>query len=118
VERNKETEKSGGAPTPNSAIQLPFIVVNTSKKTVIDCSISNDKMEYLFNFDNTFEIHDDMEVLKRMNMVMGLDTGRISEENVRRARNMVPRALQNYVDEMARQGSEAYTTLMPKVKCD
>lgn len=51
-----------GAPTPNSAIQLPFIIVNTSKKTVIDCSISNDKMEYLFNFDDTFEIHDDMEV--------------------------------------------------------
>jgi hypothetical protein len=42
--------------------QLPFIIVNTSKKTVIDCSISNDKMEYLFNFDDTFEIHDDMEV--------------------------------------------------------
>jgi len=41
---------------------LPFIIVNTSKKTVIDCSISNDKMEYLFNFDDTFEIHDDMEV--------------------------------------------------------
>jgi hypothetical protein len=116
VERNKETEKSTGSPTPNSAIQLPFIVVNTSKKTVIDCSISNDKMEYLFNFDNTFEIHDDMEVLKRMNMVMGLDSGRgVTEENLRRARAMVPRALQAYVDEMARQGAEAYTSLMPKV---
>ena len=62
VERNKEREKLEGAPAPNSAIQLPFIIVNTSKKTVIDCSISNDKMEYLFNFDDTFEIHDDMEV--------------------------------------------------------
>ncbi len=63
VERNKDREKvEGGPPAPNSAIQLPFIIVNTSKKTVIDCSISNDKMEYLFNFDNTFEIHDDMEV--------------------------------------------------------
>ena len=62
VERNKEREKREGPPPPNSAIQLPFIIVNTSKKTVIDCSISNDKMEYLFNFDDTFEIHDDMEV--------------------------------------------------------
>ena len=62
VERNKDREKRDGPPTPNSAIQLPFIIVNTSKKTVIDCSISNDKMEYLFNFDDTFEIHDDMEV--------------------------------------------------------
>ena len=51
-----------GAPAPNSAIQLPFIVVNTNKKTNIEVNISNDKMEYLFNFDDTFEIHDDMEV--------------------------------------------------------
>ncbi len=47
----------------DSSFQLPFIIVNTSKKTVIDCSISNDKMEYLFNFDDTFELHDDMEVI-------------------------------------------------------
>ena len=66
VERNKEREKREGPPAPNSAIQLPFIIVNTSKKTVIDCSISNDKMEYLFNFDDTFEIHDDMEVKARI----------------------------------------------------
>ena len=64
VERNKEREKVVGAPAPNSAIQLPFIVVNTNKKTNIEVNISNDKMEYLFNFDDTFEIHDDMEVSK------------------------------------------------------
>lgn len=62
VERNKEREKVVGGPAPNSAIQLPFIVVNTNKKTNIEVNISNDKMEYLFNFDDTFEIHDDMEV--------------------------------------------------------
>ena len=67
MERNKDREKRDGPPTPNSAIQLPFIIVNTSKKTVIDCSISNDKMEYLFNFDDTFEIHDDMEVKTLLN---------------------------------------------------
>ena len=43
VQRNKALEQSQGPPAPNSAIQLPFIIVNTSKKTVIDCSISNDK---------------------------------------------------------------------------
>ncbi len=31
VERNKEREKQEGVPAPNSAIQLPFIIVNTSK---------------------------------------------------------------------------------------
>lgn len=43
VERNKESEKKAGVPDGNGAIQLPFIIVNTSKKTVIDCSISSDK---------------------------------------------------------------------------
>lgn len=43
VERNRLNESLRGPPKPNSAIQLPFLIVNTSKKTVIDCSISNDK---------------------------------------------------------------------------
>lgn len=43
VERNRSEERIQGAPSPNSAIQLPFIIVNTNKKTVIECSISNDK---------------------------------------------------------------------------
>nr|CAD7453349.1 unnamed protein product [Timema tahoe] len=71
VERNRINEERSGPPLPNTAIQLPFIIVNTSKKTVIDCSISHDKKEYLFSFDDKFEIHDDIEVLKRMGMCLG-----------------------------------------------
>jgi Transcription factor DP. len=33
--------------------------------------MSNDKTEYLFVFDNKFEIHDDIEILKRMGLGMG-----------------------------------------------
>jgi len=43
VERNRRTERDTGAPDSGSIIRLPFIVVNTSKSTVIDCSISDDK---------------------------------------------------------------------------
>jgi len=113
VERNKEREKREGPPAPNSAIQLPFIIVNTSKKTVIDCSISNDKMEYLFNFDDTFEIHDDMEVLKRMGLSLGLELGQVTVENLAKARTMVPRALEQYVVQLAEKGPG--TGNMPKV---
>jgi len=113
VERNKEVEGCVGAPTPNSAIQLPFIIVNTSKKTVIDCSISNDKMEYLFEFDDIFETHDDMEVLKRMDMDLGLEKGQVSEQDLEKARSMVPRALEPYVVQLAQHGKGAYS--MPKV---
>lgn len=82
VQRNKQNERLQGGPANNSTIQLPFLVVNTSKKTVIDCSISSDKMEYLFSFDDTFEIHDDIEVLKRMGMALGLDKADCSDENL------------------------------------
>lgn len=41
--RNKDFENYHGRPAANSYIQLPFIVVNTNRKTVIDCSISEDK---------------------------------------------------------------------------
>nr|CAD7423609.1 unnamed protein product [Timema monikensis] len=101
VERNRINEERSGPPLPNTAIQLPFIIVNTSKKTVIDCSISHDKKEYLFSFDDKFEIHDDIEVLKRMGMCLGLDKGECSEQNLRRARGMVPRSLESYVVQLA-----------------
>ncbi|ROT73113.1 putative transcription factor Dp-1 isoform X2 [Penaeus vannamei] len=106
VERNRSEERVHGAPSPNSAIQLPFIIVNTSKKTVIDCSISNDKTEYLFNFDDTFEIHDDIEVLKRMGMALGLEKAQCSNVDLERARSMVPKALESYVTDLAEGNHE------------
>jgi transcription factor Dp-1 len=36
-------EKVRGAPPPNTVIHLPFVVVNSDRKTIIDCSITNDK---------------------------------------------------------------------------
>ncbi|XP_057188708.1 transcription factor Dp-1b isoform X1 [Triplophysa rosa] len=102
VQRNRQLEeKNNRPPPPNTVIHLPFIIVNTSKKTIIDCSISNDKFEYLFNFDNLFEIHDDVEVLKRMGLAFGLESGRCTPEQLKIARSFVPKALQPYVTEMA-----------------
>lgn len=110
VQRNKALEAEGsGPPTSNSAIHLPYIIVNTSKKTVIDCSISNDKFEYLFNFDNTFEIHDDIEVLKRMGMAYSLEKGQCDPLDVEKAKRMVPKALEAYVDDMATKSKEAFS---------
>uniref|UniRef100_A0A2K5Z9B2 Transcription factor n=1 Tax=Mandrillus leucophaeus TaxID=9568 RepID=A0A2K5Z9B2_MANLE len=65
-----------------------LIIVNTSKKTVIDCNISNDKFEYLFKFDNTSEIQDDIEVLKRMSTACGLESGSCSAEDLKMARSV------------------------------
>ena len=35
----------------------------------------------MFNFDGTFEIHDDIEVLKRMGLALGLDKGECTDED-------------------------------------
>ena len=55
------------------------------------------RYEYLFNFDNTFEIHDDIEVLKRMGMAYGLEKGRCGMDDLRKAVKMVPKSLEPYV---------------------
>ncbi|KAM9189681.1 transcription factor Dp-2 isoform 5-T5 [Dugong dugon] len=102
VQRNRQNEQQNqGPPALNSTIQLPFIIINTSRKTVIDCSISSDKFEYLFNFDNTFEIHDDIEVLKRMGMSFGLESGACSLEDLKLAKSLVPKALEGYITDIS-----------------
>lgn len=55
------------------------------------------RFEYLFNFDSMFEIHDDIEVLKRMGMACGLEVGKCSPEDLKVARSLVPKALEPYV---------------------
>ncbi|XP_066565726.1 transcription factor Dp-2 isoform X2 [Amia ocellicauda] len=103
VQRNQRLEEqSHSSPPPSSVIQLPFIILSTSVRTVIDCSISSDKCEYLFNFDNTFEIHDDIEVLKRMGMSLGLENGKCSQENLIVAKSLVPKSLESYIAGMAK----------------
>jgi len=68
ISRNRDAATSGGAAPASDQIALPFIVVNTKKETVIDCEMAEDKQEIFFNFSAPFEIHDDSETLKLMNM--------------------------------------------------
>lgn len=85
-------------PPPNSTIALPFIIINASKETSIDCQISSDKRDYLFNFNNSFEIHDDIEVLKRMGLAMDIEKGEATPDKVQQAKLMLPKALQPFVE--------------------
>uniref|UniRef100_A0A8D8V5X7 Transcription factor Dp-1 n=2 Tax=Cacopsylla melanoneura TaxID=428564 RepID=A0A8D8V5X7_9HEMI len=101
IQKNIDAEKVHGEPAPASAIQLPFLIVSTDKRTVIDCSMSNDKTEYLFVFDNKFEIHDDIEILKRMGLGMGLDKGEWTEEDLTEAKRLVAPCMEKYVNQIA-----------------
>ncbi|XP_049869144.1 transcription factor Dp-1 isoform X2 [Pectinophora gossypiella] len=118
IERNKDAENRGVKPSPSSAIHLPFIVVNTSDKALIDCSISNDKTEYMFNFNKRFQIHDDIDILKRMGLLFGLDKGECSEEDIERAKRMVPKSLEPYVEQMGRGESNKLSSLLEEEDVD
>lgn len=43
VLRNRDAERTTGRPAEQSILYLPFIVINTERKTYIDCAISQDK---------------------------------------------------------------------------
>ena len=114
VERNKDREaRPGGQRAPNSAIELPFIIVSTNSKTVVEVQISNDKREWLFDLNDIFETHDDMEVLRRLDMDLGLERGQVKEADLEKAKSLVPKALEPYVVQLAQHGKGSYS--MPRV---
>jgi hypothetical protein len=52
-------------------IPLPFIVINTSSAAIIQCNMSRDLTDVMFDFTLPFEINDDNTILKRMGMYVG-----------------------------------------------
>jgi len=103
--RNRRMVKPG-VDEPNVQLHLPFIVVNTSTDTSVDCWLSSDRRAYMFNFDRRFEIHDDVEVLKRMGMAFGLERGECrSAEDFGTAISLVPPQLQHCVLELCNRRS-------------
>jgi len=53
---------------PDEKIPLPFIVVNTNQSAVIQCDMSGDRTDVMFDFSLPFEINDDNTILKKMLM--------------------------------------------------
>ncbi|TMW62903.1 hypothetical protein Poli38472_005521 [Pythium oligandrum] len=70
LKRNTKRRKENGTDTlrDEGRIFLPFIVVNTNKDTVIQCEMSEDRQDIFFNFSNPFEINDDTEILRRLDL--------------------------------------------------
>ncbi|KAE9049049.1 hypothetical protein PR003_g637 [Phytophthora rubi] len=75
LKRNAERKrKESENPTTASIVRdegrvfLPFIAVNTSKDTVIQCEMSEDRQDIFFNFSAPFEIQDDADILQKLNL--------------------------------------------------
>ncbi|OWZ23475.1 Transcription factor Dp-1 [Phytophthora megakarya] len=68
--KRKESENPASAPIvrDEGRVFLPFIAVNTSIDTVIQCEMSEDRQDIFFNFSAPFEIHDDADILQRLNL--------------------------------------------------
>ncbi|VDM18626.1 unnamed protein product [Hydatigera taeniaeformis] len=79
-------------------ISLPFLVVSTLKKTVIDCNISKDKLEYYFNFDQPYEIRDEVDTLKRMGLTLRLGSPQCTQEEYNQCLELIPPSLRFYVE--------------------
>jgi hypothetical protein len=45
-----------------------------------------------------------IQVLKRMGLSLGLERGQVTAEDLNKARSMVPRALEQYVQDLAKNG--------------
>jgi len=90
VERNKAPQTC--KLTQNQVIKLPFIIITTETKTTIDCAISDDRSEYFFTLNNAFGLHDDVEVLKRINL--------FNEENISEVKDIAPKALLEFIKDL------------------
>ena len=53
------------------------------------------RSEYVFNFDNAFELHNDVDVLKKMGLDCGLHSGTCTAEDIKQAKSMLPKAFES-----------------------
>lgn len=60
-------------------------------------AISWFSFEHVFDFDNPFEILDDIEVLKRMGMAFGLENNLCTEQDLEISKTLVNKELEPYV---------------------
>lgn len=56
------------AETTEEKIPLPFIIVNTDSKAVVQCEMSPSRTDVSLEFSLPFEINDDNEILKQLGM--------------------------------------------------
>ncbi|KAK5965432.1 Transcription factor [Trichostrongylus colubriformis] len=97
VWKNREMERVSARPPENTILYLPFVIINTSKNTTVDCAVSGDRSEFLFNFDQSFEVHDDFEALKRLGYSYGLEHNALNPEMMEHIDEFIPPALRGYI---------------------
>lgn len=96
LERNRKNEDDFEKKHSKAVVQLPFIVVNMSRETKIDCSISEDQFEYHIKFNKCFELHDELEILKLLGLA-----------DPQNAELMLPKKLRHYLSNEPQMGGSS-----------
>ncbi|KJE89958.1 Tfdp2 protein [Capsaspora owczarzaki ATCC 30864] len=113
VQRNKDAQEQKLHTFTTEILKLPFIVITTNSNTEIDCQMEEDRTEYFFNFKQAFEVHDDIEVLKRMGMARGLNNKSSTAEDLAAIEQLVDEKLMPYIEEMTSTSSSSSSSSAP-----
>ncbi|KAK0408359.1 hypothetical protein QR680_003906 [Steinernema hermaphroditum] len=100
LERNRAAERIHGRPQSETTIPVPNIIVTTDRFTNVDVGITDDKTEYLFQFDRPFQVYDDIDLMKRLGLACGMENDLITLENIEKIKSYVPEALRPDIDQI------------------
>ena len=56
------------------------------------------RSEYVFTFDNTFELHQDVDILNKMDLDCGLNSGKVSTRSIAEAKATLPKIFEPVID--------------------
>ena len=72
IDRNAELQQSSQS-NSGDKLPLPFILISAARDCHVHCEMLEDRTQYFFEFNTSFQINEDIELMR----LMGLDTGRI-----------------------------------------
>uniref|UniRef100_A0A915DQW9 Uncharacterized protein n=1 Tax=Ditylenchus dipsaci TaxID=166011 RepID=A0A915DQW9_9BILA len=112
IELNRERERVFGKPSEENTLKIPYMILDTPKQAVVDCTSSEDKSEYWLSFSHPFGLYEDVEVLKRLGLSLGLEKNDVSPGNVAFVKSSLPSALRFYINDEDEDGDQEHATLI------
>lgn len=72
IDRNSETNLIVNT---SNKLSLPFILISSARDCHVHCEMLEDRTQYFFEFNTSFQINEDIELMR----LMGLDTGKVEK---------------------------------------
>ena len=79
---------------PNCKIDFQCTIIGNAKQSLFFSS----RLEYYFNFDQPFEIRDEVDTLKRMGLTLRLGSTQCTQEEYSQCLELIPPSLRFYVE--------------------